>query len=224
MTTMDIREIILQRRSIRRFRPDPVPPDLLRELLDLARWSPSWGNTQPWQVYVLTGEPLERFRQANQEQLRSGVAPAPEIEMPQEWPANLKSRYVGVGKDVLTALGIPREDKAARIRYALDMFGLFGAPCLIVVCVPAALPRAYAALDVGLFLQTFCLAAAARGIATCALAASVNYPQLLRRLAPVPEDATIVIGAAVGYPDADVPVNGFSRSRAGLDEFTVWVG
>ena len=108
--------------------------------------------------------------------------------MPQERPANLKSRYVGVGKDVHTALGIPREDKAARIRYTLDMFGLFGAPCLIVVCVPAALPRAYAALDVGLFCRPSAWPPRRR-LATCALAASVNYPQLIRRLAPVPEDA-----------------------------------
>jgi len=220
---METQEMIRQRRSVRHFRPDPIPRQVLRDLLDLARWSPSWGNTQPWEVYVLTGEPLERLRKANQDQLRAGAAPTPEIEMPQEWPATLKSRYVGIGKSVLTALDIPREDREARLRYTLDMFGFFGAPCLIVLGVPAGLPRAYAALDIGLFLQTFCLAAADRGLGTCALAASVSYPSLIRRVAPVRDDVVIVIGAAVGYPDLSVPVNRFDRPRAGLDEFTVWV-
>ena len=220
---MDTQEIIRQRRSIRQFKPDPVPSDILKELLDLARWSPSWGNTQPWEVYVMTGEPLQRFRKVNQEQLQAGVMPSPEIEMPMEWPAALKARYVGVGKDVLTTLGIAREDRESRLRYTLDMFGFFGAPCLIVMCVPAGLPRAYAALDVGLFLQTFCLAAAERGLGTCNLAASVSYPDRLREFAPVSKDAVIVMGTAVGYPEVTAPVNQFLRSRAALDEFTVWV-
>jgi nitroreductase len=220
---MNTSETVFRRRSIRRFLPDPVPRELLRELLGQACWAPSWGNTQPWEVYVLQGEPLERFRRANQEQLRAGMMPSPEMDMPMEWPPQLKTRYAETGKCVLAALGIPREDREARLAYTLDMFGLFGAPCLLFLCVPAAVPRAYAALDIGLFLQTFCLAAAERGLGTCCLASAVGYPGLIRRIAPIRDDSVIVVGVAVGSPDLSAAVNDFSRARARIEEFTTWV-
>ena len=64
---MDIRKVVRERRSIRNFKPDPIPETLIREILDESRWSPSWGNTQPWEYYVLTGDPLEKFKKANRE-------------------------------------------------------------------------------------------------------------------------------------------------------------
>ena len=66
---MDVFQAITTRRSIRRFKPDPVPEALIREILDAARWSPSWGNTQPWEIVVVTGEPLERFKKANRQRI-----------------------------------------------------------------------------------------------------------------------------------------------------------
>lgn len=51
---MDVKEAIKARRSIRRFKKDPIPEDLLREVLEAATWAPSAGNVQPWQFYVIT--------------------------------------------------------------------------------------------------------------------------------------------------------------------------
>ena len=220
---MDVRTAIRERRSIRWFRPDEVPKDTINEILEEARWSPSWGNTQPWEFYVLMGNPLERFKKENRKHRMDEKPTSPEIPMPELWPEALKKRYVGVGRSVLSSLGIAREDKAARNKYYGDMFSLFGAPFLIVSCIDSTLSREYAMLDVGLMNQAICLLAHDRGLGTIMLAAAVRYPHLLRSLLPILADKTIVIGTAIGYPDGDSPVNNFQRERSPLEDFVTWV-
>jgi nitroreductase len=219
---MEIFQTVTTRRCIRRFKPDPVPEPLLREILEAARWSPSWGNTQPWEISVVTGAALDRFRKANRQRLMDGVIPEPDTPMPDAWPEPLKQRYGNVGKQVLTALEIPRGDKEARLRYAGDMFALFNAPSLLLFCVDKGIPREYAMLDTGAIMQTVCLLAHARGLGSCILAASVRYPALIREIIPIPETKAVIIGVAVGYPDGEAPVNQFTRERANPDEFTLW--
>jgi len=77
-------------------------------------------------------------------------------------------------------------------------------------------------LDIGAILQTVCLLAHARGLGSCILAASIHYPALIREIIPIPETQAIIIGAAIGYPDTEAPVNQFARDRENLDEITTW--
>jgi nitroreductase len=219
---MEIFQTVTTRRSIRRFKPDPVPEPLLREILEAARWSPSWGNTQPWEIAVVTGAALDRFKKANRQHLMDGVIPDPDTPMPEAWPEPQKQRYADVGKQVLTALEIPRGDKEARLRYAGDMFALFDAPSLLLFCVDKAIPREYAMLDTGAIMQTVCLLAHARGLGSCILAASVRYPALIREIIPIPETKAFVIGVAIGFPEKETPINQFTRERANLDAFALW--
>jgi nitroreductase len=220
---MDVFRAITTRRSIRKFRPDPVPEELIREILDAARWSPSWGNTQPWEVVVVSGAPLERLKNANRQRLMEGGIAEPDTPMPGDWPESQKRRYTEVGKKVLAAMGIARGDQEARLRYAGDMYGLFDAPCVLLFCVDKNLAREYAMLDVGSILQTVCLLAHDRGLGTCILAASVRYPALIREVVAIPETKALIVGAALGYPDEEAPINSFDRDRAVTDEFTTWV-
>jgi nitroreductase len=220
---MDIRKAIRDRRSIRSYRADDIPEDVIREILDEARWAPSWGNTQPWEFYVLTGQALERFKKENRQSIIEGEFPAPEITMPSAWPETHSRRYKDVGERVLTSMSIAREDKESRKSYYTDMFALFDAPCVIVICVDKSLSIEYAMLDIGLISQTICLLAHERGIGSCIMAATVSFPKLLRRILPISEDKVIVIGMVLGYPDEDSPVNGFERARASLDEMVTWV-
>jgi len=220
---MDIRIAVRQRRSIRKFKSDEVPEKVIHEILEDARWAPSWGNTQPWELYVLTGKILDRLKKANRQKVLEGVPFSPDIKMPEIWPECLKKRYIAVGKSVLTSLAIAREDQQARIQYNADMFSFFSAPCLILFCLDKSLIIEYAMLDIGIILQTICLLAQERGLGTCILAASVRYPDLLREIFMIPEDKTIVIGVALGFPDWDSPVNHFERERANLDDFVTWV-
>jgi len=220
---VDVFQTVTTRRSTRRFKPDAVPEEIIREILEAARWSPSWGNTQPWEIFVVAGKALKRLKEANRQRLVDGVIPEPDTPMPGNWPDTLKRRYMDVGKKVLTALAIARGDQEARLRYSGDMFALFDAPCLILFCVDRALAREYAMLDIGLILQTLCLLAHARGLGSCILAASASYPALIREILPIPDTKAVIIGAAVGFPDDGAPINHFERERANPDEFIHWI-
>jgi nitroreductase len=124
---------------------------------------------------------------------------------------------------VVTSLGLKREDKEGRQKYQLTMGAVFHAPCLVIFTVPKDVRLEYAMLDVGLFLQTFALAAHDRGLGTCIMANSVHYADHLRRHARIPDDRRIIMGAALGYPDLETPLNRFERSRAAVSDFATWV-
>lgn len=220
---MTLAEAIRGRRSIRQFRKDEIPGDVLEDILEAARWAPSWGNTQPWELHVLTGNALEEFKAANQKKMAEGEAFSPDVPMPEAWPDHLKKRYMEIGKIVLTAMGIQREDKEGRNRLYQNMAVLFGAPCLVIACIPKGALVEYAMLDIGLILQTLCLSAYDRGIGSCIMAISIGYPALLRKIAHIPEDSRIIMGVALGYPDPDYPLNRFERARADTREFVRWV-
>jgi nitroreductase len=220
---MELRETIRNRRSIRQFLAKSVSEDIIRELITDTLWSPSWGNTQPWEVVVASGQKLEEFKKKNREALLAGKEAVTDIPMPQVWPDDYRTRYKGLGKSVLDSLSIAREDKEARLKHFLKMFGFFDAPAAILVAVDKDLVLEYAMLDAGIFLQTFCLLAHDRGLGTCILAAMVNYPEIARELFPIPENKLLAMGAALGWPDPEAPVNCFERERGSLDEFVRWV-
>jgi len=220
---MDLEAGVRGRRSIRKFTDRKVSGVQIEEILDAARWAPSWGNTQPWEFSVLTGAPLEAFKEANERMFAAGLAATPDIPMPESWPAELKARYGELGKTMLDLMGIDRADKDARNQLYARMAGLFGAPCMIVAPIPRGVLVEYALLDVGLVVQTICLLAPAKGLGTCIMAAAVRYPDLLRRIAFIPEDRRIVAAIAVGYPDPEYPLNRFARNRAELREIVKWI-
>jgi nitroreductase len=220
---MELRDAIRNRRSIRQFLDKPVPEDIIEDLIADCLWAPSWGNTQPWEIVVVTGKKLEEFKKKNQKALVSGKQSKTDIPMPQVWPEAYLDRYKILGKSVLSSLSIAREDKEARLKHFVRMFGLFDAPAVILVTVDKALSLEYAMLDAGIFLQTFCLLAHDKGLGTCIMAAIVNYPEIVRDLFSVPDNKVLVMGAALGWPDLKAPVNAFERKRGTLEEFVKWV-
>jgi nitroreductase len=220
---MELEDAVRDRRSTRKFTDKGIPEVIVEEILNAARWSPSWGNTQPWEFYVLTGRPLAEFKEANGRMLEEGLPPSPDIPMPEAWPAALKARYGELGKGMLDMLGINRADKDARNQLYASMASLFGAPCMIVACIPRESLVEYAMLDVGLVVQTICLLAHDKGLGTCIMAAAVRYPDRLRKIASIPDDRRIVVAIALGYPDPDYPLNRFERKRAEIRELVHWV-
>jgi nitroreductase len=221
---MDIRQVVKERRSIRKFKPDQVPESLIHEILDEARWSPSWGNTQPWEFYVITGETLKKFKIANCGKLDEGVLSSPDIKMPESWTERLKKRYSAMGKSTLDALGLAREDTKGRTEQIRTMFRFFDAPCLIKACVDKSSSSIeYALLDVGLVTQTLCLLAHNRGLGTCIMACAVCFPSAFKNVLPESESKLMAAGIALGYPDWEAPINNFDRERAPLEESVIWV-
>ena len=220
---MELRAAIEERRSIRKFKAKEIPRETIRDILETARWAPSWGNTQLWEFYVLTGKRLDEFREANHRSFVDGQTFPLDVPMHEVWPERLKERYAEIGKIMLTAMNVKRDDKGARNRLYEDMTLLFDAPCLIVACIPGDILVEYAMLDVGLILQTICLLAYDKDLGTCIMAMSIRNPGLLRKILSIPQDRKIVMGIAMGYPDENFPLNNFARKRADISEYVKWV-
>lgn len=215
---MDLAQALRSRRSIRWYRPDPVPPEAVRELLDQARWSPSWANSQSWQVYVVTGAALDRLKAAHHQMESNETQSRPDFRMPaRKWPEPMQEH----SQSLIRALGAVRSGHPASESAGVRDF--FGAPCLALLAVDRTLVPEYACFDAGLFAHAFCLAAHGLGLGTCIVAMAVRHPDLLRKLLPDAADKAFVIGITLGYPEPEAPINTFERPRAGLDELVTWV-
>lgn len=214
---MELTEAVLGRRSIRAFLPDPVDREKIKKIVDLARWAPSWGNTQPWEIVVADGDKAAELARTFVEEGRKAVAPRSDLEMPTEFTGVYKKRYMDLGRDLLTFLGIDREDKEARIRHYLSMYGFFGAPAVIYLVIDGGLSVPYACLDVGSIGTTICYAATQEGLGTIYLAASMHFPDVVKRVLDIPQSKKVVIGIAVGVPHPDAPASLFRSSREPVD-------
>lgn len=220
---MELLEGLKTRKSIRAFKPEAVSRPLLTQILDAARWSPSWGNTQPWEVVVVAGDPLLRLTADLVAALEQKVAPNPDVPMPSGFPDAQKNRYMACAAGLFGAMGIAREDKARRLAHMVNMTRAFGAPVIIYVLCSADLPMPYTLLDLGAITHAICLAAHAHGLGTCIEAQLAHYPNLVRRHASVPDNRRIVIGIALGYPDSEAPANAFRTTREPLEKWVAWV-
>jgi nitroreductase len=221
---METEEAVKGRRSIRHFLKKPISKETINEIIQDSLWSPSWGNTQPWEFLVATGPVLEQFKKENREAFFAGKKANPDIPVPEKWPGIYKERYNDLGKNLLSSIPIAREDHEGRLQYYGQMFSLFDAPALLLILLDKELSLEYAMLDVGLVMQTFFLLAQSRGVGTIPLAVSINYPEIIRRLLSVPDNKRIVIGVALGWPDQEAPINCFERKRGKADEVVRWIG
>lgn len=138
--------------------------------------------------------------------------------MPIEFHGKYKDRYMQLGRDLLTFMGIERGDKVARMRHYLNMYKLFGAPAVIYLVIDGSLNVPYACLDVGSIGTTLCYAAMTEGLGTIYLAAAMHFPDIVKRVLEIPEGKKIVIGIAVGYPHPSAPASLFRSDRVPMDE------
>jgi nitroreductase len=125
---MEFSEAVLGRRSVRLFLPVPVPRETITRIVDLARWAPSWGNTQPWEIVVADGEKAKELAEAFEAEGKNGTPPRPDLAIPLDFPEVNKNRYMGLGKELLAFMGIARDDQQARVQHYLNMYRFFGAP------------------------------------------------------------------------------------------------
>ena len=221
---MEFETVIRGRRSIRAYKDEPVSLELVREILDEARWAPSSRNTQAWSVWVVTGDALERFKSAFKAALDREEADAPDLAGTQtgDWPQACSARAVALMKtraQTLEAAGEASGPAASMARMA----DCFGAPVLLVFGFEDCLAEPYASYDTASLVQNVCLAAHDKGLGTCQSTTLVRYPGLLRQLLPGAQEQRMVIAVTLGYPDLDAPANTFERSRADLDEIVTWV-
>ncbi len=208
------------RRSVRAYKHDPVPREVLREIVELGGQAPSGSNIQPWRVHVLTGATLKRLGDAIQHAFLTDepghVRDYDYYTDPIEEPYLERRRQCGWG--LYGTLGIGRGDREKSKAYRARNYNFFGAPAGLVFTIDRKLERG-SWLDYGMFLQTIMLAARARGLHTCAEAAIASFPDVVRRELAISRDWIVICGMAMGYADQDAVVNTFRPSRIALEDY-----
>lgn len=220
----DVFEAARTRRSIRAYKPDAVPRDTLRAIVDIARHAPSGSNIQPWHVHVLTGATLSRvggaIRAAFLNDEPGHVRDYEYYTDPVFEPYLARRRECGWG--LYGTLGIGRGDHEKSKAYRAGNYNFFGAPAGLVFTIDRKLEKG-SWLDYGMFLQTIMLAARARGLHTCPEASIASYPDIVRRELGLTRDWVVVCGMAMGYADADAVVNTFQPPRIALEDYAVFL-
>ncbi len=218
---MNVSEALKARISIRAFTSDPVPEALVREILDVARYAPSGGNLQPWKVIAVAGaerDAVVALARAN--------LPGVEDDKP-VYPANLwepyRSRRFKVGEDMYALLGIPREDKPARLMHVAQNFDFFGAPVGLFFVIDIGMGHGQWA-HLGMFMQSVALAATERGLGSCMQEAWARMRAPLHARFGLAQNEMIYCGMALGYADMTKPVNTLRSDRASVDEIASFRG
>jgi nitroreductase len=218
-------DVVLGRRSIRGFKPDPVPKALIQEVLSLAIRAPSSYNTQPWRFYVIAGAPLDRIRAGNVERNLGGVPPSREVRVHGEYAGVHRDRQIEVAKQLFGAMGIERHDMAARQDWVMRGFRQFDAPVSVIITYDRAVHGGdVAPFDCGGVANALVNAAWSRGLGCVINSQGIMQSPVVREHAGVPDDQVIMIAIAMGFPDEDFPANAVVSNRKSVDDAAVFVG
>ncbi|WP_379546079.1 nitroreductase [Qipengyuania sp. DSG2-2] len=218
---MNVTEAVTTRRSVRAFTDQPVELDTIRQVMDIARWAASGCNYQPWEASILTGQPLKDLQAKMQ-------ADGPQ-QAEYDWTAPgqeeaYKKRLDAVSKGMFGAMSIAREDKAGRMAAMGRNVTSFDAPALLLCYFPRLMKEAQWS-DTGMWLQTIALLLREEGLDSCFQEFMGLYPNTIRDFLGLDHDRYMVFcGMAIGYRDADAPLNTFERERVPLDEQVKFLG
>ncbi|MBR0781894.1 nitroreductase [Bradyrhizobium iriomotense] len=217
---MKVSDALNSRRSVRAFLDKPVPEETVRDILLAAGRSPSGGNLQPWHVWALGGQDLERFKAIVAERIK--ISPMGEQTEYNIYPPELKEPYktrrFKNGEDLYRTLGIPREDKAARLKQFANNFVFFGAPVGLFFAIDRQMePGQWS--DLGMYMQSIMLLAVEKGLGTCPQEAWAVWHKTIAEFIGLPPHLMIFCGMALGYVDPEHPINNLRTDRADLSEF-----
>ncbi|MEW6275171.1 MAG: nitroreductase [Bacillota bacterium] len=220
---MNIIEALHSRRSVRAFQPDPVDKDTLLKILQGANQAPSWGNSQPWEVFIAGGETLKRLREAFLKRFEAGLPMQPDLPRPQQWPPALQQRMAENAANRFAAMGLSPDDEAAKKAIARRNYEFFGAPVVAYLCLERSLTP-WSIFDVGMFALGVMLAAQEFGVDSIPAVNLVAYPDLIRAELEIPENLLILLGLALGYADPEHPANKPRSVRRSIQEVVHFKG
>src|SRR4030042_4550013 len=209
---MDAIECIKARMSIRKFKPNPVPLEVLKRVIDIAKWSASYKNTQPWEVVIISGKKKEELSKILLEELEKNTKPSPTIPEPQSWPPAIEARITALLKKRSELTGVDMFSPEALKRAKIANFQFYGAPHAIFLFQDSSLPT-WSIFDMGLFAQSLMLAAHAYGLGTVPQAFVTDYAQHVKAFLGILETKRLVLGMSAGYPDLESPANKFRTDR-----------
>lgn len=220
-------QAITSRRSVRAFLPTPVAREDIEAILDVARRAPSGSNTQPWKVYVLTGEAKARLSESVLAAYDHPEADSLHREeypyYPRTWIDPYQSRRRKVGWDLYGLLGIGRADKERMHAQHARNFRFFDAPVGIIFTIDRVMEQG-SWLDYGMFLEAVMVAARARGIDTCPQAAFTQFHRVIAEHLGLTDDEMVVCGMSMGYANPAAIENTLVTERAPVSDFTRFLG
>ena len=227
---MDVIDAIKERKSIRAFKPDPVPLDLLKKIIGQALRAPSWANTQPWEFAIATGKKLKAIQEACVKRGAQGMKNSQsEVARPYDFPEPYISRIKKMQAKENRGRTTEMKPEDFEARFA-DNARHYGAPVCIYLLVGKNFlyqekgVNVWSIYDCGSAVQNIMLLATNHGLGTIAQAMAVVYPDIIRKELGIPEDKLIALGIAIGYPDRDNPINKDVRDREPLDEVAKFYG
>ncbi len=213
--------MLADRWTCRQFLPDQVPRDTIEQLLHLGQRTPSWCNTQPWELIVTEGDATDRFRKELLTHVQAGSPIAPDFAFPGEYTGAYRDRRRECGLALYESVGIVKGDHARTMQQMLRNFELFDAPHVAIVTTEADLGT-YGAVDCGLYINTFLLGAQSLGLAAAPQAALASHAPFLREYFGIPANRDVVVGISFGYPDLDHPINSFRTTRENPESVVTW--
>ena len=208
---MKVIEALAARRSIRAFLPKPVEQEKLTAIFEAAVHTPSWANSQPWEVFVATGKKLQKIKKGYQKHYVNGINATPETPRPAKWPQAAIRRREQLNFDMQRDCGD-----------AVKQFGnlnqtMFNAPAVIYICMDKVLSE-WSLYDIGAYSQSLMLAATQYGLGTIPAITLTHFPDILHRELKIPKHLNITIGIAIGYPDEQNEINNFRSARNPIAE------
>ena len=222
---MEFDEVVLGRRSIRGYKPVPVPKTLIREVIEMAMRAPSSLNTQPWNFHVVTGGPLDRIRKGNTERNLAGVPDSREFRSHGAYRGMHRERQKAIAAQLFAAMEIPWEDKAKRKDWVLRGFRQFDAPVAVVVTYDRSIHGGdIAPFDCGAVTNALVTSAWSRGLGCVINSQGIMQSPVVREHAAIPDDQVIMICVAMGFPDESFPANAVVSKRKPVDEAVRFVG
>ncbi len=225
---MNVYEALASRRSVRDFLPTPVPGEVIRRVLTAAARAPSGGNVQPWHIDVVAGEKLEEFKAIMRRRLQevavgdTSEQPAYDI-YPQPLIAPYRDYRFQLGEAMYATMGIPRDDKAARLRWFARNYQFFGAPMALFCSIDRSMGAPQWS-DLGMFLQSVMLLLREESLDSCPQECWSVYPKTVSEFIGIPEQRMLFCGMAIGHANPEHPVNSLVSARAELSAFARFHG
>jgi nitroreductase len=217
---------IVSRRSVRAFLDTPVSPEIIHDILQVASRAPSGTNTQPWRVYVLTGEVKQKLSDAIQDVFLDPEKAAKYREeydyYPTSWIEPFISRRRKVGFDLYGLLSLQKDDKEGMRRQHARNYQFFDAPVGIIFTIDRIMGKG-SLLDYGMFMQNIMISAVGHGLATCAQAAFNQFHEIIEDELNLPENESVVCGMALGYEDKKAIVNTLKTIREPVENFVTFL-
>lgn len=222
MSDSEVLSDILDRRySCRGFRTETVSQEQITTMLRMAQRTASWCNAQPWQVTILSGLALERFRKGLMAKAEQSGNDS-QIPFPERYEGVYRQRRKECGVGLYESLGITRADTARQNNQRMENFRFFGAPHVAVISTARDL-GVYGAVDCGAYVANLLSAATSLGIATIPQAAPMNYGTYVHNFLELDDDRDLVCTVAFGIADDSHPANAFRTRREALENVVTFM-